>query len=80
MKIKSKRFHSIWFEKQTTKIIDQRWLPHEVRVVDLANLDEFCNAISDMYERGAPLIGVTAAFGLANSITRDPSNEGMMEA
>lgn len=80
MKIKSEQFHSIWFEKKTTKIIDQRWLPHEVRIVELANLDEFCNAISEMYVRGAPLIGVTAAFGLANSIIRDPSNEGMMAA
>ena len=56
----------IWLaaDDATVQIIDQRRLPHEMAVVDLAHEDDAIRAISDMYVRGAPLIGVTAAFGV----------------
>ena len=50
------------------RIIDQTRLPGELLLVELASLDAFCDAISAMRVRGAPLIGVTAAYGLALAI------------
>ena len=59
------------------KIIDQRWLPHDFRIVALTNLDEFAVAIRDMWVRGAPLIGATAAYGVAISLSSDASDSGL---
>ncbi len=56
----------IWLaaDGKTVRIIDQRRLPHELAVVDLADEDDAIAAISDMCVRGAPLIGVTGAYGV----------------
>ena len=56
----------IWFDSQQERvqIIDQRKLPHEFVVVTLNSVAEVIEAISAMYVRGAPLIGVTAAYGV----------------
>jgi len=62
------------------EIIDQTLLPHEVKIVRLAGLDEFVAAIADMKVRGAPLIGVTAAWGLACALRSDPSDAGLASA
>jgi methylthioribose-1-phosphate isomerase len=66
MKVDGKDIRTIWLDKdeKTVKIIDQRRLPHEFIVVDLNTVDEVITAIKDMYVRGAPLIGVTAAYGV----------------
>ena len=48
-------------------VLDQQKLPREIRWVRLATLDEVARAIKDMTVRGAPLIGVTAAYGVAIS-------------
>ena len=45
-------------------IVDQTRLPHDVIERELASLDDACEAIAAMWVRGAPLIGVTAAFGV----------------
>jgi len=54
------------------QIIDQTRLPHELVLLELRELDDYCTAISSMQVRGAPLIGVTAAYGLASSLGVDP--------
>ena len=66
MKVDGKDIRTIWLDKdeKTVKIIDQRRLPHEFIVVDLHSVDDVITAIKDMYVRGAPLIGVTAAYGV----------------
>ncbi len=76
MKVGGKHFRSIWFDadRGRVQIIDQRWLPHEFRVVDLVERDDFAAAIRDMWVRGAPLIGATAAYGMAVQMARDPSD------
>lgn len=63
----------------TVEIIDQTLLPHTLRRCHLDTLPDFCHAISSMQVRGAPLIGVTAAFGLARALARDPS-DGSLES
>ncbi|MCL4186955.1 MAG: S-methyl-5-thioribose-1-phosphate isomerase [Rhodobacteraceae bacterium] len=62
------------------EVIDQRRLPHEFVVVPLEGLADAAAAIRDMWVRGAPLIGATAACGVALHMDRDPSDAGLGEA
>ena len=59
-------------ERRVT-VLDQRLLPHRVEYVDLKNAQEAAEAIRDMTVRGAPLIGVTGAAGMA--LAADESTE-----
>ncbi len=81
MKVDGKDFRSIWFDHESgrVRIIDQRWLPHEFRVVDLVSRADFATAIADMWVRGAPLIGATAAYGVAVEMARDASDASLSE-
>lgn len=56
----------IWLDPDSgrVKIIDQRQLPHAEVVTELDTVADVVRAIKDMFVRGAPLIGVTAAYGL----------------
>lgn len=67
MHVKGQPCRTIWFDapQQCVQIIDQTRLPHHFETVALHTLDDVCHAIVSMQIRGAPLIGVTAAFGLA---------------
>ncbi len=82
MKVKGRHYRSIWRNADTgvVEIIDQRWLPHEFRVVPLIDLAGFAAAIRDMWVRGAPLIGATAAYGIAVEMARDPSDASLGRA
>ena len=79
MKVGDTHYRSIWRDADTGEIraIDQRWLPHEFRVVTLATLDDFATAIRDMWVRGAPLIGATAAYGIACVMATDASDASL---
>ena len=68
MKIKGKKYRTIWFENNEVKIIDQTKLPHKFIIKSLKNITDAINAIKTMEVRGAPLIGATAAYGLVLSI------------
>ena len=60
-------FRTIWLkpgDPEVVQIIDQRLLPHEFRVHDIESWQDGLTAINDMYVRGAPLIGATAAWSL----------------
>ena len=82
MKVGDKHFRSIWFDEATNRvqIIDQRWLPHEFRVVDLVTRADFAASIRDMWVRGAPLIGATAAFAISAEMKLDASDANLDEA
>lgn len=56
----------IWVEPDTgvVRIIDQRKLPQGIDIVDMDTVDDTIHAISQLMVRGAPLIGVTGAYGL----------------
>ena len=66
MLVDNKHLTTIWYEEETdkVKIIDQRLIPFELKIVELNSVDEVCFAIKEMQVRGAPLIGVTAAYGM----------------
>jgi len=59
------------------RILDQRRLPWEVLWVELRSADDAARAIREMWTRGAPLIGVTGAYGLAMALVADPSDAGL---
>ncbi len=81
MKVDGQYYRSIWFDEQSNsvKIIDQRMLPHHFPVVELQNREAFITAIRDMWVRGAPLIGATAAYGMAVQMKLDPSDNALAE-
>ena len=60
-------FRTIWLspdDDAVVQVIDQRLLPHDYRVHDLRTWQDGVEAIAEMYVRGAPLIGATAAWSL----------------
>lgn len=62
------------------EILDQTALPHVCRWLPLASLADAAHAIRTMQVRGAPLIGVTAAYGLALGLAQDASDAGLAAA
>ena len=67
MKVNGTAQRSIWIspnDPSVIQIIDQRYLPHEWVVEDLRTVEETARCIQEMHVRGAPLIGVTAAYGM----------------
>jgi methylthioribose-1-phosphate isomerase len=84
MKVDGQPFRSIWRDQDGSRfgivrIIDQRWLPHDLRIVALSDRAAFAVAIRDMWVRGAPLIGATAAYGVAVQMAQDPSDASLDE-
>ncbi len=61
-------------------VIDQTRLPHALHWVRVATLEEAAHAIRAMQVRGAPLIGVTAAYGLALALDFEASDRRLAEA
>ncbi len=57
------------------EIIDQTKLPHQFDIVRLKTVADFCAAIKHMQVRGAPLVGITAAYGMAVGLMVDDSPE-----
>ena len=61
-------------------IIDQTALPFEFKLIDLKNLEDVVQAIKFMQVRGAPLIGVTSAYGIALAMNKNSSDKSLMKA
>jgi methylthioribose-1-phosphate isomerase len=76
MKINGKPYRTIWLAPDgwSVEIIDQTRLPHELVIVGLKSVEEAARAILTMQVRGAPLIGATAAYGLAMALRQDASD------
>jgi methylthioribose-1-phosphate isomerase len=82
VKVDGKHFRSIWLEPDgfSVSAIDQRRLPHEFVIVELANAEVAAEAIRTMLVRGAPLIGATAAYGMALAMRDDRSDANLDRA
>ena len=78
MKINGIPYRTIWptSDNQAVEIIDQTKLPHEFVTLRLNTMHGAERAIKDMQVRGAPLIGVTAAYGVALAMRRNASVSG----
>ena len=75
MRIEGREYRTIWFENNVIKIIDQTKLPHQFVIKELKNVKDAINAIKVMEVRGAPLIGGTAAYGLALAVQENKNPE-----
>ena len=82
MNVDGSAMRTIWLSKdgQSVEIIDQRALPHRLVTETLSTVEDATVAIREMWVRGAPLIGATAAYGLALAMNRDPSDESLTSA
>ncbi|HYM70272.1 MAG TPA: S-methyl-5-thioribose-1-phosphate isomerase [bacterium] len=56
---------SLWWEDGALSLLDQTVLPHEIRVRRCASWEDVADAIRTLQVRGAPAIGLAAAYGLA---------------
>jgi S-methyl-5-thioribose-1-phosphate isomerase len=65
MKIDGNEYRALWREGHLVKFIDQRKLPSTFEIYTARTVDDVAYAIKDMVVRGAPAIGVAAAYGMA---------------
>ena len=82
MKVDGRHFRTIWLDSDGWSVvaIDQRRLPHEFVLARLTTCAEAADAIRNMLVRGAPLIGATAAYGMALAMRDDKSDAGLARA
>src|SRR5215510_6694012 len=82
MKVDGKHTRTIWVEADgwSVGIIDQTVLPHRFATIRLTTLGDVARAIATMQVRGAPLIGATAAYGVALALRADASDEALERA
>ena len=79
MNVDGKPYRTIWLadDGRGVEIIDQTKLPFTFEVTRLEDCAAAATAIRDMWVRGAPLIGATAAYGMALAMREDPSDENV---
>ena len=82
MNIDGQAWRTIWLEadQRSVGVIDQTLLPHRLITRTLTRCDQAADAISTMVVRGAPLIGVTGAYGLMLALQDDASDAGLRQA
>jgi methylthioribose-1-phosphate isomerase len=77
MKVGGVPYRSVWRDAGRVAVIDQTRLPHEFHTLRLSHCDEVAHAIRSMQVRGAPLIGATAAYGIALAMQCDASDSSL---
>ena len=81
MKIHGKPYRTIWPRgDEAVEVIDQTRLPHEFATLVLRTPEDCARAIKTMIVRGAPLIGATAAYGIAFAMRAEPSGKALVAA
>jgi methylthioribose-1-phosphate isomerase len=82
MKVDGTPYRTIWLgaDGTTVQAIDQTLLPHRFVVRDFRTMEDAEHAIRTMIVRGAPLIGATAAYGMALAMAADPSDAMLARA
>jgi methylthioribose-1-phosphate isomerase len=83
VKIDGTPYRAIWVDPGdgwSVRIIDQTKLPWSFDILRLATCRQVAHAIRTMQVRGAPLIGATAAYGLALALREDSATDAMEEA
>jgi methylthioribose-1-phosphate isomerase len=73
-------YRSVWREADRVAIIDQTRLPFEFQTLRLGACEQVAHAIRSMQVRGAPLIGATAAYGIALAMSSDASDGNLASA
>jgi len=76
----SRRSIQLAADGRSVEIVDQTLLPHRFVTRELRNLADAVEAIRSMRVRGAPLIGVTAAYGIGLQMREEPSDASLKRA
>ncbi|MBV8169517.1 MAG: S-methyl-5-thioribose-1-phosphate isomerase, partial [Alphaproteobacteria bacterium] len=79
MNVEGTPYRTIWLDADgwAVSIIDQTRLPHRFEIVRLETLADAAHAIKAMLVRGAPLIGVAAAYGMALALRADAGDAAL---
>ncbi|HSC18494.1 MAG TPA: S-methyl-5-thioribose-1-phosphate isomerase [Rhizomicrobium sp.] len=81
MKINGRHYRTIWPDgDNAVEVIDQTKLPHRFEILTLRSAADCARAIATMIVRGAPLIGATAAYGIALAMRDNASDEALDRA
>jgi methylthioribose-1-phosphate isomerase len=82
MKIDGRPYRTIWRDEDgwSVRVIDQTRLPFAFETLRLASVDDAADAIRRMVVRGAPLIGATAAYGVALALRADSADDALDQA
>lgn len=82
MKVANKHYRTIWPDPRCkfVEIIDQTKLPFAFEIMRITHVSQMVHAIKSMQVRGAPLIGVAAAYGIALAMLEDDSDANLQLA
>ena len=82
MNIGEKHYRAVWVagDGRTVEVLDQSKLPFSLEIIQLKTCDAAAQSIKDMWIRGAPLIGVVGAYGIALAMLEDPGDDSLQEA
>jgi methylthioribose-1-phosphate isomerase len=82
MKVGGSPYRTIWLAEDgwSVEVIDQTRLPHVFAVAPWRTMQDAAEGIHTMIVRGAPLIGVAGAYGLALALKSDASNAALAHA
>ena len=82
MRVAGQPRRSLWpaAGRDALQVIDQRQLPHALVIARLDSVAQVRTAIADMWVRGAPLIGATAAYGMALQASQAPDDAALQQA
>ena len=82
MRVGDRQLRTLWLapDGRSVEVIDQRRLPHLFETLVLRSAEDAAAAIAAMVVRGAPLIGVTGAYGMALAAGADPSDAALARA
>lgn len=74
-----KDMKTVWFENKNVMLIDQRKIPEKIEIYIAKDYEEVAYAIEAMIVRGAPAIGVTAAYGMAQAVLQNKELDKVFE-
>jgi len=81
MNVHGVAYRTIWpIERRAVGIIDQALLPFEFATLEIDDCPSMVRAIATMQLRGAPLIGVAAAYGMALAMNDDSGDAALERA
>ena len=73
-------FAALRWDGRRLTVLDQTGLPEHEQWLELADAQAVADAIRRLAVRGAPLIGIAGAYGVAMEVAQDPTPEGLRRA
>ena len=74
MNVQGKPYRTVWLEGAVVRMIDQPKIPHRFEIIDLPDYHATAHAIRTMIVRGAPAIGASGAYGMAQAVLSAPDD------